>query len=99
MPISLNSPSTPYPVTWSRHFGMGRVFYSVLAHRQDTWLSPLFHDMVFGALRWAVYEADADVSPNLAQVAPHAAELPPPSGPVAGLPKEEKAALDQMIFP
>jgi hypothetical protein len=100
-PAGWNTPyqRPPYPVAWARLYGTGRVYYTVLAHRQDTWLSPLFQDMLFGALRWAVREADADLTPNLAQVAPRAAELPPVSGPVAGLPKEEKTALDKMVFP
>jgi type 1 glutamine amidotransferase len=89
----------PYPVAWAHAYGTGRVYYTVLAHREDTWLSPLFQDMLFGALRWAVHEVGADVTPNLARVAPHAAELPPVSGPVSGLPKAEKAALEKMIFP
>jgi hypothetical protein len=34
-----------------------------------------------------VSNADAAIPPNLARVAPRAAELPPVSGPVGGLPK------------
>ena len=88
-----------YPVTWARLHGRGRVFFTALGHRQDTWLNPLFLDLLFGGLRWTLHEADADVTANLKQVAPGAYELPPVSGPVAGLPKDKKAALEQTPFP
>lgn len=89
----------PYPSTWARMQGAGRVFYTSLGHRQDTWLNPVFLDLLFGGLAWAVRDVDADVAPNLAQVAPGAAQLPPVSGPVAGLPKDQKTKLEQMLFP
>ena len=89
----------PYPVTWARMHGQGRVFFTGLGHREDTWINPLFLDLVFGGLRWTLHDVDADVTPNLKQVAPRAYELPPVSGPVAGLPKDKKAALEQTRFP
>ena len=79
--------------------GAGRVFYTSIGHREDTWLNPVFLDLLFGGLAWAVHDAEADVTPNLAQVAPGAYQLPPVSGPVAGLPKDKKAELDQTPFP
>jgi hypothetical protein len=100
-PAGWNTPykRPPYPVTWAHLYGTGRVFYTVLGHRQDTWLTPLFQDILFGGLAWALREVDTDVTPNLAQVAPRAGELPPVSAPVSGLPKDQKAALDRMVFP
>jgi type 1 glutamine amidotransferase len=89
----------PYPVTWARMHGQGRVFFTGLGHREDTWLNPVFLDLLFGGLRWTLRETDADVTPNLKQVAPGAYTLPPVSGPVAGLPKDKKAALEQTPFP
>ena len=77
----------PYPSTWARLHGKGRVFYTSIGHREDTWASPVFQEILFGGIAWAVGNIDADVTPNLAQVAPHARELPPVSGPIAGLPK------------
>jgi len=82
----------PYPVTWARREGDGRVFYTVLGHREDTWLNPLFQDILYGGLGWAVGNTEAATPPNLAQVAPGARELPPVSGPVAGLPPAQKNA-------
>jgi type 1 glutamine amidotransferase len=89
----------PYPSTWARMQGTGRVFYTSIGHREDTWLNPVFLDLLFGGLAWAVHNAEADVTPNLAQVAPGAHQLPPVSGPVAGLPKDKKAELDKTPFP
>jgi type 1 glutamine amidotransferase len=89
----------PYPSTWARMHGTGRVFYTSIGHREDTWLNPVFLDLLFGGLAWAVHDAEADVTPNLAQVAPGAYQLPPVSGPVAGLPKDKKAELEKTVFP
>lgn len=77
----------PYPSTWARMHGRGRVFYTSIGHREDTWMSPVFQEILFGGIAWAVGNIDSDLTPNLAQVAPRASELPPVSGPVSGLPK------------
>jgi type 1 glutamine amidotransferase len=77
----------PYPNTWARLQGKGRVFFTALGHREDTWANPLFQEIVFGGIAWAVHNVDADLTPNLAKVTPNYAELPPVSGPVPGLPK------------
>ena len=76
-----------YPSTWARLHGQGRVFYTSIGHREDTWVNPVFQEILFGGIAWAVRNADADIPPNLARIAPRAAELPPVSGPVGGLPK------------
>jgi type 1 glutamine amidotransferase len=89
----------PYPVTWARMHEQGRVFFTALGHREDTWLNPVYLNLVFGGLSWALHEANADVTPNLKQVAPGAYELPPVSGPVAGMPKDKRAALEKTPFP
>jgi type 1 glutamine amidotransferase len=77
----------PYPSTWARREGEGRVFYTSMGHREDVWLNPLFQQLLFGGIAWATRQADADAPPNLPEVTPGAYELPPVSGPVPGLPK------------
>jgi type 1 glutamine amidotransferase len=67
----------PYPVTWARAHAKGRVFYSALGHREEEWEDAVMPPMVLGALRWAFGDTKADVKPNLARVAPRAAEIPP----------------------
>ena len=41
-----------YPSTWSRSYGMGRVFYTSLGHREDTWIDPIFTNLLVGAIDW-----------------------------------------------
>jgi type 1 glutamine amidotransferase len=67
----------PYPVTWARAHGRGRVFYSALGHREEEWQEAAMPAMVLGALRWAFGDARASIAPNLATVAPGASEIPP----------------------
>jgi type 1 glutamine amidotransferase len=64
-----------YPSTWAHMYGKGRVFYTNMGHREDMWLSPVFQSVVIGGLNWALGRVDADLTPNLAQVAPQAGEL------------------------
>jgi type 1 glutamine amidotransferase len=65
----------PYPATWARMHGQGRVFYTSMGHREDVWTNPLYQEMLMGGIAWAVRNADADIPPNIAQVAPHCMEL------------------------
>ncbi len=65
-----------YPSTWARMYGKGRVFYTSLGHRDDVWTSALFQSVLTGGINWAVGRVDADVTPNLDQVAPQASVLP-----------------------
>lgn len=67
-----------YPNTWARKHGQGRVFYTALGHREETWTNPLFQEMLFGGIAWAVGSRDdVDLTPNLGKVAPGCATLPP----------------------
>ena len=68
-----------FPATWARKQEKGRVFYTSMGHREDVWESPTFQKMLTGALAWTLGRVDADVTPNLSQVAPHANELPDPN--------------------
>lgn len=77
----------PYPVTWAHRYGEGRVFYTALGHSEETWRDAVFQNLLLGGLAWASGQVDAPTPPNLAQVAPGRATLPPVSGSVAGLPK------------
>jgi uncharacterized protein len=44
----------PFPNTWTRMHGKGRVFYTGLAHRSDTWDSPAFQRLLVGGVGWAL---------------------------------------------
>jgi type 1 glutamine amidotransferase len=65
-----------YPSTWIHMYGKGRVFYTSLGHRDDTWNSAMYQSLLAGAINWAVGRVDADVTPNLKEVAPGAGVLP-----------------------
>lgn len=66
----------PYPATWIRKHGDGRVFYTSMGHREDVWTSPEFQSIVIGGITWAVGDAAADTTPNIQSVTPHANVLP-----------------------
>ena len=66
----------PYPSTWARMHGKGRVFYTNMGHREDVWTNPVFQDVLIGGLNWATRRIEADVTPNLAKAAPEASKLP-----------------------
>jgi uncharacterized protein len=66
----------PYPSTWARMQGKGRVFYTSMGHREDIWLNPVFQAVLLGGINWATHRVDAEITPNLAQAAPQAGTLP-----------------------
>jgi type 1 glutamine amidotransferase len=67
----------PYPATWARKQGKGRVFYTSMGHRDDVWTNPIFQDILVGGVSWALGDVEADVTPNLDQAAPGWAQNPP----------------------
>jgi len=67
----------PYPTTWARHEGRGRVWYTAIGHREDVWTNPIFQQILVGGIRWALGEAQAGLAPNLKTVAPDAGTNPP----------------------
>jgi uncharacterized protein len=66
----------PFPATWARMHGKGRVFYTSLGHREDVWSSPIFEQMLLGGLSWALGRWEADITPNIDRVAPQANSFP-----------------------
>jgi uncharacterized protein len=77
----------PFPSTWARKEGAGRVWYTSMGHREDIWTNPLFQDILVGGIKWAVGDAPADVTPNIKTAAPGAYTNPPYPEPK---PKAEK---------
>jgi uncharacterized protein len=84
----------PYPATWARLHGNGRVFYTSMGHREDVWLNPVFQEILFGGIAWAVGNIDANVVPNIEIVTPRCWELPPVSHPVPSDPAKFKASQE-----
>lgn len=85
----------PYPATWARAAGKGRVFYTSMGHREDVWTNPIFQDVLTGGVKWALGDVKADVTPNLLTAAPGALTNPPyveppPAKPAAPAPATGK---------
>jgi type 1 glutamine amidotransferase len=68
----------PFPATWARMHGKGRVFYTSMGHREDVWTNPTFQSILVGGIRWALGEVDAEVPENFQEVTPQANVLPRP---------------------
>ncbi len=62
----------PFPATWCRMHGKGRIFYTSMGHREDVWTNQLFQQILMGGLSWALGDVTATIPPNLEQVAPEA---------------------------
>lgn len=84
----------PFPSTWVRKHHEGRVFYTSLGHREDIWTNPSVQKIILGGFAWAMRDVDADVKPNICEVAPGAWKVPknPPPKPKA---KAKPAAKPQ----
>jgi uncharacterized protein len=67
----------PYPMTWARMEGKGRVFYTAMGDRPENWSSPFFLNVLGGGIRWAIGNAKASLDENLMQATPGYAEIPP----------------------
>ena len=67
----------PYPVTWARMHGKGRVFYTAIGDRPENWKNGFFLNLLGGGIRWAIGDAAANVEANLKEAAPGYAEIPP----------------------
>jgi len=71
----------PYPVTWARLHGKGRVFYTAMGDRPENWKDEFFLNLLSGGIRWAIGDASAQLDANLKQAAPGYAEIPPKQPP------------------
>jgi len=65
----------PFPATWARMHGKGRVFYTSFGHRDDIWTNLLVQAIIAGGIAWAMGNVKVDVAPNIDQVAPKARQL------------------------
>jgi type 1 glutamine amidotransferase len=67
----------PYPETWARQHGKGRVFYTSMGHRQDVWESEIFQKVLMAGIAWAAGTVEAKATPNLKQACPDLEEKSP----------------------
>ncbi len=66
----------PFPATWARKHGEGRVFFTSMGHREDVWTNSTYRQILLGGLSWALGRVDADIPPNLERVTPQAEPAP-----------------------
>src|SRR6185503_11765613 len=71
----------PYPSTWARMHGKGRVFYTSMGHREDVWTNPTFQQILLGGLNWSFHNVDFDPTPNITEKTPGARVMPPLKAP------------------
>jgi uncharacterized protein len=64
----------PFPATWARRQGKGRVFYTSMGH-DEIWQNPTFRQVLMGGIAWAADNAKADVPANISEVTPQANSL------------------------
>jgi len=67
----------PYPATWARMHGRGRVFYTAMGDRPENWSNAFFLNLLGGGIRWSICDAKASLTKNLAQATHGYAEIPP----------------------
>lgn len=60
----------PYPATWAKMHGKGRVFYTSMGHREDVWTNPIFQKVTIAGLNWVSGRTQFNPTPNMPQVAP-----------------------------
>ncbi len=65
----------PFPSTWARMQGKGRVYFTSMAHRENVWLEDPFQQILLGGLAWTLRNADAAIPPNYEKVTPDAEKL------------------------
>ena len=83
----------PYPSTWARKHGEGRIFFTSMAHRENVWVEQPFQQIVLGGLAWALGNVEADVAPNIDKVTPKARpakRVSAPSRDSTSIPSQER---------
>ncbi len=68
-----------FPATWARQHHKGRVFFTSMGHREDVWESSIMQNLLTGALAWVLGRVEAEIKPNINEVAPQASVLPAPA--------------------
>lgn len=53
-----------FAVTWAKTYGKGRVYYSTLGHREESWDRPYVQKMYAEAIRWAMGLVEGDATPR-----------------------------------
>ena len=65
----------PYPATWARLHGKGRVAYTSIGHFNEIWENDKYVQFFGELLNWSVGRFDMDLTPNKDKVTPGASVL------------------------
>jgi len=57
-------PDGDYPVSWIKPYGQGRVFYTSLGHREETFQNAAFLKHLLAGIQYALGDLKADASPG-----------------------------------
>ena len=60
----------PYPATWAKPYGKGRVFYTNMGHREDVWTNPIFQQVTLAGLAFITGRTNPDITPNISSATP-----------------------------
>jgi type 1 glutamine amidotransferase len=60
----------PYPATWAKPYGKGRVFYTNMGHREDVWTNPIFQQVTLAGLAFITGRTNPDITPNISAATP-----------------------------
>lgn len=60
----------PFPCTWVRKEGNGRVAYTSFAHNNSTWETDWMQAVIFDLMKFIICQMDLDLTPNMNEVAP-----------------------------
>jgi len=66
----------PFPSSWARKHGKGRVFFTAMGHREDVWTHATFQQILLGGIAWALGNVDVEIPPNMGKATPKAGQLP-----------------------
>jgi uncharacterized protein len=53
-----------YAISWCHEVGKGKVFYTSMGHRRETWRDPKFQESLLGGLKWTLGLAKGDATPS-----------------------------------
>jgi type 1 glutamine amidotransferase len=60
----------PYPATWAKPYGKGRVFYTNMGHREDVWANEIFQRVTLAGLAFITGRTNPDIAPNIQATTP-----------------------------
>ncbi len=53
-----------YAISWCHEMGKGKVFYTSMGHRKETWRDPRFQESLIGGLKWDLGLVPGDATPS-----------------------------------